>query len=232
MSKKISAVALAILLAGCVTGQTTSFRAGAGQIALVRDGRPSVASDKAKTSVVLVPSARQAPVGARSSLVVAIQNRSAQPLTFRLAGVHAEQRSGEADGRSLKVFTYEDLVAEEQARQVAAAILVGVAAGANAAAASHSSRNPYVSAWNQHVATRENSEMMSSVAAQGSLNLATLEKTIIKDNTLMPGEWYGGVMQIEPPATSGPEQSSAYSLDIEVGGEHHVFEVTQNPIKS
>lgn len=233
MLKKSCALALvAVSLAGCVTGQTTAFRQGPGQMALVRDGRPSISSQKAKTAVILAPAARQTAVGVRPTLVVAIQNRSSQPTTFRLAAVKATQVGGSNDGAELKVYSYDELVAEEQSRRVAAAILVGLAAGANAAAAANSSRNPYINNWNQHVAARQNADLAASVAAQGEVNMAVLEQTIIKDNTLMPGEWYGGVMQIQAPTTTDIATPTAYALDIEIGGEHHVFDVTQNPIKN
>ena len=233
MSKKSKIIVLvALSLTGCVTGQTTAFRQGPGQMALVRDGRPSIQSQRPKTAVILAPAGRQAAVGARPTLVVAIQNRSTQPMTFRLGAVRATQVGGNADGAELKVFSYDELVSEERSRQVAAAILVGVVAGANAAAAANSSRNPYISNWNQHVAARQNADLATSVAAQGEVNLAMLERTIIKDNTLMPGEWYGGVMQIQAPTTSDISLPTAYALDIDIGGEHHVFDVTQSPIKN
>jgi hypothetical protein len=38
--------------------------------------------------------------------------------------------------------------------------------------------------------------MISATLAQGQANLATLERSAIKDNTLMPGEWYGGQLHL------------------------------------
>lgn len=226
------AVALAsLLLGGCVTTQTTSFKATQGQQALVRDGRAALQSARAKTMIVASPVARETPLGARSSIVLGIRNLSKEPVTFRLADVAASQIGGPADGRELKVFTYEELVTEEKNRQIAAAILVGVAAGANAYGAARSSHNPYIRTWNQHVATQQNAELIAQTAAQGEINLAALETSIIKDNTLMPGETYGGVLVVSPPTTAETAAPSAYRLSIALGSDRHDIEVNQTPIQ-
>ena len=223
-------VAGSLFLAGCVTTQTTSFRAAQGQHTMGRDGRAALQSARAKTIVVASPSARETPLGARSSLVVGIRNVSGQPVTFQLADVTATQIGGPGDGKELKVFTYEELVTEEKNRQIAAAILVGVAAGANAYGAARSSHNPYVRTWNQHVATQQNAELIAQTAAQGEINLATLETSIIKDNTLMPGQTYGGILVVAPPTTSEAAQPSSYRLSMVIGGERHDLLVDQTPV--
>lgn len=227
----ITAVAIATLfLTGCVTTQTTTFRAAQGQQTMVRDGRAALQSARAKTIVVASPSARETPLGARSSLVVGIRNVSGQPVTFQLADVTATQIGGPGDGKELKVYTYEELVTEEKNRQVAAAILAGVAAGANAYGASRSSHNPYVRAWNQQIAAQQNAQLAASVAVQGDINLAALEMNIIKDNTLMPGETYGGVLVVAPPTTAETTQPSSYRLSMVIAGERHDLLVDQTPV--
>lgn len=229
---RVPVVVLAsLVLAGCVTSQTTSFRAAQGQQALMRDGRATLQSARAKTVIVASPLARETPLGARSSLVVGIRNVSPQPVTFQLAEVRATQIGGPADGNELKVFSYDELVTEERNRQVAAAILAGVAAGANSYGAARSSHNPYVRAWNQQIAAQQNTDLAVSVAAQGEINLAALETSIIKDNTLMPGETYGGVIVVSPPTTADVAAPSSYRLSIGIGGERHDLEVNQTPLK-
>lgn len=228
--RSAAAILLAGLLTGCVTTQTTSFTPSAGQQALVRDGRSVLRSAKSKTEILASPTAREAPLGARSALVIGIRNLSKQPVTFRLAGVAATQIGGPQDGHDLKVFTYEELVNEERNRQIAAAIFAGVAAGANAYGASRSSHNPYVRSWNQQIAAQQNADLAQAVAVQGEINLATLETTIIKDNTLMPGETYGGVLVVSPPTTSDVAQPSDYRLSITLEGDRHEFVVNQRPV--
>ena len=40
--------------------------------------------------------------------------------------------------------------------------------------------------------------MIDAAVETGQRNLAALEQTAIKDNTLLPGEWYGGQLQLGP----------------------------------
>jgi hypothetical protein len=37
--------------------------------------------------------------------------------------------------------------------------------------------------------------MISSAVETGQRNLVNLERTVIKEDTLLPGEWYGGTAQ-------------------------------------
>ena len=231
VSRVVATVVVSMsLLTGCVTTQTTSFRAAQGQQTMVRDGRAAVQSARAKTVVVASPATREAPLGSRSSLVVGIRNVSSQPVTFRLADVTAVQTGGKADGAELKVFSYDELVVEERNRQVAAVILAGVAAGANAYGAARSSHNPYVRSWNQQIAARQNADLAASVVAQGEINLTSLEQNIIKDNTLMPGETYGGIIVVAPPSTSESTEASSYRLSMVIAGERHDLDVDQTPV--
>lgn len=230
MFKLLIAAAATTMLAGCVTTQKASFQPGLGQQAIIRDGRPSIQSRLARSTAVVAPASREAQIGARPTLVVGLFNQSPQPITFQLDSVRAWQVGGQQDGKPLKVYSYEELVQEERGRQVAAALLVGVAAAANSYAASRSSYNPYINTWNQHVAAAENADMIAGTAARGEANLAALEQTIIKDNTIMPGEWYGGVLQINAPAYADAAKPTAYHVAIELGGETHQIDVVQTPI--
>jgi hypothetical protein len=63
------------------------------------------------------------------------------------------------------------------------------------------------------------------------LALAVLEQAVIKDNTLMPGEWYGGQLHVSPPTDQGGAQKS-YTLVITVGPDRHVVDISQGPAGS
>ena len=66
-----------------------------------------------------------------------MQNRGKAPQNFTVSEIQVEQSFGAGTtGQPLEVLTFEKLQQEEKTRQVVSAILVGVAAGANAAAAS------------------------------------------------------------------------------------------------
>ena len=61
--------------------------------------------------------------------------------------------------------------------------------------------------------------------------MAALEGTVIKDNTLLPGEWYGGALHIAP-LVSSDQASKTYTITIEVGTDRHDIVVTQAPAQT
>jgi hypothetical protein len=241
--RNLGIVALCATLGGCVsTGEVLSFRpSNPNQQSMMRDGRPALVS-RQKTSIVLVsPAARQQQTYGRPVFVVGINNIGRQPVDFRMAQVEAIQHVGGSDF-SMPIVTYEMLVQEEKNRQVVAAILTGVAAGANAAAASQAGRGTYTTPSGrtgtfysptanviaQNNAAIQNEAMIAGTIETGQRNMAALEQGVIKDNTLMPGEWYGGQLHISPPTDQGGAQKS-YTLVITVGPDRHVIDIGQGP---
>jgi hypothetical protein len=86
--------------------------------------------------------------------------------------------------------------------------------------------SPTANAIAQNNAAAQNEAMFAATIERGQQNMAQLEQAVIKDNTLMSGEWYGGQLHIAPPT----EQSSGqkmYSIVIMVGSDRHVIEVAQ-----
>ena len=232
-----------ITLAGCVTGgETVSFRASnPQQQALVRDGQPALVS-RQKSSLVLVrPASRQLQANGRPVFVVAINNLSRQPVEFRVGQVEAVQHANGSDFE-MRVVTYEMLVQEEQSRQVARALLTGIAAGANSYSASRAGYGSYTTPGGrtgtyysptaaviaQNTAAVQNDAMISATIETGQRNMGMLEQAIIKDNTLMPGEWYGGQLHIAPPTDQGGAAKS-YTIVVTVGADRHVIDVSQGP---
>ncbi|RTE92458.1 hypothetical protein [Bradyrhizobium sp. LVM 105] len=136
--------ALCAVLGGCMsTGETVSFRtSNPQQQALMRDGQPALVS-RQKSSLVLVrPASRQMQANGRPVFVVGINNLSKQPVDFRVGQVEAVQHAAGSDFE-MKIVTYEMLVQEERNRQVAAALLTGLAAGANAYSAANAGHGSY-----------------------------------------------------------------------------------------
>ena len=130
--RNMGIVALCAALGGCVsTGETVSFRtSNPQQQSMMRDGQPALVS-RQKSSVVLVrPASRQLQANGRPVFVVGINNLGKQPIEFRVGQVAALQHVGASD-YEMHIVTYEMLVQEEKNRQVAAAILTGVAGAAN-----------------------------------------------------------------------------------------------------
>ena len=53
--------------------------------------------------------------------------------------------------------------------------------------------------------------------------LDELQNAILKDNTVLPGQWIGGVVVLDSPTeTNG---AASYSLDVRIGGEIHTFAI-------
>lgn len=236
--------ALCAALGGCVTAETVSFKASnPQQQAVMRDGQPALVS-RQKTSLVLVrPAARKLQAGGRPVFVVGINNLSRGPVEFRVEQIEVNQLVAGQE-YPMQVVTYEMLMQEEKNRQIAMAVLSVAAAGANAYGASRAGYGTYTTpggrtgtfysptaaAIAQNTAAAQNDAMISATIEQGQANMNALEQSVIKDNTVMPGEWYGGQLYLSPPTNppSGGSQKS-YTVVVTVGSDRHVIEVTQGP---
>jgi hypothetical protein len=241
--RNIGALALCAFIGGCVTaGETVSFRASnPQQQTLTRDGQPALVSRQKSSLVLVCPASRQLRANGRPVFVVGINNLGRQPIDFRAAQVEATQHVAGSDFE-MKVVTYEMLVQEEKSRQVAAALITGLAAGANAYSASQAGYghyttpsgrtgtfySPTAAAIAQNNAAFQNDAMIAATVETGQRNMAVLEQSVIKDNTLMPGEWYGGQLHLAPP-TEQEGGSKTYTIVITVGSDRHVIDVSQGP---
>lgn len=237
-------VVLGTALSGCVTNsETVQFRSSSpNQQTMMRDGQPALVS-RQKTSVVLVrPAARQLQGNGRPVFIIGINNLGKAPVDFLVGQVDVSQRVGGQEF-PMQVVTYEMLAQEEKNRQVATAILVGVAGAANAYGASRAGYGTYTTPRGgqgtfysptaaviaQNNAAIQNEAMIAATVERGQQNMAQLEQSVIKDNTLMPGEWYGGQLHLSPPTTPPSGNQKSYSIVIQVGGDRHVIEVSQAP---
>jgi hypothetical protein len=262
MTLRMFAVALAAtsLLSGCMTTETARFQPGVNQQALIRDGRSAIIS-KRKGSIVLVsPASRGFNSGSRPVYVVGITNLTRQPTDFLVQNISVVQKQN-GQAVALPVVTYDQLVSEERSRQVAAAILVGLAAGANAAAAANAGHgtaygtvrsatytpygtinrvstvsasyyDPTAAAIASANASAQNAAMIDNAVETGRQNLAVLEQSAIKDNTLLPGEWYGGQLHFAAPQSDGSNEPKTYTITIRVGSDVHEIDVVQGNAQS
>jgi len=78
----------------------------------------------------------------------------------------------------------------------------------------------------QNRAAAQNEAMIGSAVEAGQRNLVNLERTVIKDDTLLPGEWCGGTMQFD--ATSGSAAKN-YNITVQIGADTHQISVLQAP---
>ena len=238
-------------LGGCVTDRVR-FQAGAGQTVMLRDGVPAVSSTKKETIALLRRAGREIPQGSRVGYVLAVNNRTGRPIDLTVSGIRAVQTFEGKPSQGIAVLTFEQLQREEKNRQIAAAIIVGLAAVANAAAAANSGYynnrttistprgtyianttgySPGLAAIASANAANQNAQMIDATIAQGQANMATLEREYLKDHTLLPGEWHGGLIGIEPPISDGSSTPKTYEIQVTVGGDTHVFNMIQEPTK-
>ena len=152
----------------------------------------------------------------------------------------------------MRVYRYDELVSEEQTPQTVAAVSAELSGAGRAMSASNAgyvnttgsvnAYGPYGTPYGtatytartydplraqlaQQAANAETQREAADLRAQGEKNLALLQGTILKDNTVMPSEWYGGTVVLDPPKRDN-NQPARYEVVIEFGGEEHTFSVS------
>lgn len=236
----------AVILSGCASTDRISLVADHSQHSIVRDGVPALIS--AKTHVVMLRAGAAAiDSKSRPSFVIAVLNRSGKPQDLRVQNIKAEMIDPES--RPIHIYSYEELVAEEETRQAVAAVgaaLQGISSSMAAANAGHrQTYGTYSGSYGtygtysgttydhgaamaaQRAAEAETSANFAAIQAHGERNLAALQSTILKDNTVLSGEWVGGYVVMGTPEKSGND-SVRYRINVHFGGEHHSFEITQS----
>lgn len=180
---------------------------------MLRDGHAALVSKGRNSIVTIRPAKREQGNNERPVFVVTMQNVSRGPLEFRTGNVTAVQAE---NSREMKVFSYDDLVAEERHAQVNRVIIGALAAGAAGAAASGQGY------WARAHANQQAAQLGAATAAAGQRNLVALEALVIKDHTLLPGETYGGRLVIDAPSQ---EIEKVYSIALMVGPDRHDVDV-------
>jgi|GEM_PF-2113215 len=132
---------------------------------------------------------------------------------------------------ALKVFTYQDLIQAEQKRQDGAAFaaaLGGLGRVMQASNAGYSngseggySYDPYKAQAAQSVAQEQTSADFARIQAEGVQNISELKRTILKMQTVAPGQWYGGTMVVQMPKTS--DKAIPVHVVVKIGDERHEF---------
>jgi len=224
-----------------------SLTAAPGQQAIIRDGVPALVSSK-KNTVFLRPLDARQESGGRPKFVVAMYNRGNAPATFRMSDLRVEML--QPRHASIKVYTHAELADEvetERNTRLFLAALSGAAGAVSAASAgttytsgSYGYSTPYGtgsgfytgSSYNPglaQAAINANNDRtlntMASIESSAQNALTTLRATILKDHTLMPNEWHGGVIVLDPPEMS--KEGAQYQISLWLDGEEHVFTVSQ-----
>ncbi len=240
----------AAAMGGCASSDRIQLVTGSNQQAIVRDGQPTLVSTK-RNMILLKATRGPVSSSARPRFVIAVFNRTGKAETLSAGQVSALVKPARGKPIALRVFSYEELVKEEQDRQTVAAVaaaLSGVgramsasqagyvqssgsyhgSAGGTPYAGSHTatSYDPLRAQIAQSNAEEQTSNDFARLRAQGEDNLARLDNTILKDHTVMPNEWYGGVVVLDKPEKDD-KGATHYSVTVAFGGELHEFEIKQ-----
>lgn len=243
---------------GCATYGKVSGIASEGQKSIFKDGRNTLLSIKQNT-VAVAPKDETVTSGQRGDFIIAVNNGTSQDIIFSSADVTAFTNIN-SQLTMLKVFGYDELVAEEKKRQKRAAFaaaLQGVSDSMNATNAGYSntygtysgsafSNNGnsaysygsyssttynYAAAQAARNAAQARSEArMARIDAEGRENLRNLSSTILKKETIFPGAWHGGIVKVELPKVS--EQPQEVDLVVDIAGEKHKFRFIEEKVVS
>ncbi|HWB47051.1 MAG TPA: hypothetical protein VG900_16585 [Hyphomicrobiaceae bacterium] len=240
----------AMLVAACSAPKDiVSLTPIADQQAITRDGVPALVSTK-RNVVFLRPVASQQGSSERPRFVVALLNRGKSPATFRVADIDVQ--STQPRKAKVKVYTHAELAQEVEERRNTALFmnaLSGVAGAISASQAGYThttgsitASSPYGMAYGTYSGTTYNPAVaqaaananaqntaanMSMIEGQAQRMLSQLQATIIKDHTLMPGEWHGGVIVLGVPEKQA-SGTATYVITLGFDGEQHSFAVSQH----
>ena len=226
----------ACLLAGCVTTEidTVSLQARPKQEFVTRDSARLLASRQTNSVVLLRATANEFSGDRRPTFFIGIENISKRPVDFKLTNVSATATSPQR--QALKVFSYDELVAEAHDRNADEALASFLLAGAtDKASRDAASALDTMGSLGADGASRQSRQVKSSAAVGNSImvggtilegieRLNELEETVLKDGRLMPGQWHGGQVHIERP---GAEGRRTYTLAVMVGTDRHEFDIVQ-----
>jgi len=256
----INAALLALIVAtqGCATYGKISGTPSADQKSVFKDGRKTLLSVKQNT-VAVAPETETVTSGQRGDFVIAVNNATNQEILFSTDNVTAYAKINNQLA-ALKVFSYEELVAEEKKNQAWAAVAValqGAADSMNAANAGYSNTHGtysssayssygtsaygygsysgttynYAAAQAAQDAAQANSQTrFAQLEAEGQENLRNLASRILKKETIFPGAWHGGIVKVQLPSVS--EEPQEFGLVVDVGGEKHEFKFMQEKVEN
>jgi len=267
--KNIAVILVTLMLVGCKTTGTLQPIVSSNQKAMVRDGMESLFSQR-KHTVVMTPNSYTAESSGKASFIVIVSNGSSKDFLLSPSNISAtaiipnkdalENVKADSDDdtdvvpmkvtkkEELHVYTYEELVKEEEKRaamQAFAIALGSVGQSMEAANAGYQSGYGTVNTYGTYgssygtynysgydyaaanaarsAAQAQTNAEFSSAAAQTQTNLIGLKNTILKAHTLLPNESHGGIIQIQMPAFSEDLSSIPIDIIVMADDEEHNF---------
>ena len=243
--KKLFVLMLAIgVLQGCATTLKLDPVASGEQKKVFQGGIETLISAK-QSLVAIRPSAKSYQSVQRPSLVVSVTNGTEESYNFGPENIRAS-----VNGQSVKVFTYDELIAEverEQAWDAAFAAFFGAAKSMDAENAGYTynsgtynssyydsgysgyeygsySGYTYNAAAVQQARAAANAQTQAQMAAiktQTDEALNQLASTMIRKETVFPQQTFGGYITLDKLPV--PDTANEVIINVSVGGESHQF---------
>lgn len=232
-------------LQGCATTLSLNPIAIEGQKEIYQEGTKTLISPK-KSLVAIRPSTNTYQSVQRPVLVVSVLNGTDKPFNFSTEDIEVY-----VDNNPLKVFTYDELVAEVEKQRAFAAFAValgGVAQSINAANSGYTyhsgtynssyysnygysgygygsysgySYNPSAALQAQSTANTQMLTNMAVIKSQTNQALNEIGSTILKKSTVFPQKIHGGYIKLDKIPVT--KEINNISVKINAGGEIHDF---------
>ena len=245
-------VSVLVLLTGCQTMTSLNLVPQTAQETSYVEGQAAIKSVKADSTVVLSSAFREIENGSRIDVVVNVRNSSNSSFILDTSAFTITSPST----GPLKVYTYDELVAEQKKKANSAAALAAFAGAMDMMAASYSGYQTTTGTYggtsygsyggSVYTSGTYSATTYNSAAAQQAINAASdrttaniqniqqssaatlqnLKNNILKKTTMEPGMWYGGLTRFEAPELK-KDESRLYTLVVRVGGDTHTFELRQ-----
>jgi hypothetical protein len=252
---RLGVVTLAInILSGCASTLKLDPVASEDQQEVFQEGTEMVISSKSSV-VAMRPSTNTYTSTLRPTLVVSVFNHTDEPHVFSTENIEVF-----VNGDPVKVFTYDELVAEIKQQQASAALVAalnGAAQSMNAANAGktyHSgsynssyygnsgytgtgygsysgySYDPAASMQAQAAVNLQTQANMKNIEAQTANSLNNLSATMLKKTTVFPQNIYGGYITLDKLPT--PDEVNVVIAKITFAGEVHEFKLEHIKVKN
>ena len=239
-------------LIGCQTTTSINLVPTSNQEASFVEGQTAIKSTLPDSTVIVSSAFKEIENGSRIDVVVNVNNTSSESFILDTSSF---QITSDSTG-PLKVYSYDELVAEQKKKEAASTALAAFAGAMDMMAASYSGYQTTTGTYSgstygsyggsAYTSGTYTATTYNSAAAQQAINnasnrttanlqniqqtsaatLQNLKSNILKKTTMEPGMWYGGITRFDAPELQKGEQRF-YTLSISLGKETHTFQLTQ-----
>lgn len=226
-----------LILSGCATVVKLTPHAFDSQSVIYNQGKQLIVSPQKNIVAVGIVSGKQILAGKRADFVVIVDNIENQPFHFSTENITARCQT-----KQLKVYSYEELVAEIESQRKWAIIAAALYAAAGTMQASQAGQQynygtyrtntgqlgtysgyTYNAAAAQQAQAQVNmqtQQFMDNMNKSYNSNIGDIENKILQKTTIFPGSRHGGVVKIEIPEKT---EDQYLNITVESNEDIHNF---------